>query len=228
MNRHKLVATIFDAIEMQKSIEDVVLPLAALVDSAALKADVEVQRHPLGFVALSWALSPARVVRLHLWSREFDWAQSEELQIHDHTFAFTSAVLLGEVRNDEYRLEMDDYSGRSLFSTDYSAGQSHLKLQSRGVVPAITSSDAYKAGRFYSVSPGVLHRTTLLSEVGLTALAARYDTASKAGARVIGPDAQAELDFDRSTDGEMRVQFLSMAQALLRKAHSSRGISSGR
>lgn len=223
MTAQSIVLDIYSAIEDAKSVKKVARLVRQLLNSSG-DENVPVvpvpiaQRHPLGFFALSWPIDQLRVLRLHYWSKHFDWTQSDYFQVHDHTFGFTSAVISGRIRNDIYSIH-DDVHGSTLYITSYEQGESRLSPQPDRVVPILESSHSYDSGSFYKMSPGAFHRSVLESDSGLTILATSYQSMSRDGARVIGLDSNDRLAFQRSAlDDHLVEQVMFSIREVFRKS----------
>lgn len=158
------------------------------------------QQHPLGFLCIRWNLDLNRSVRIHIWNRKFNWTQSPNWPIHDHIFSFKSAVLAGLIQNKTYeQLQMSNRRTWNLFEVEYSSQCSKLIPQSRAVALRIFSASLQPTGSAYELPAGVLHRSTLRSDVAITALATTTEPALTLKPRVVGALTQTALEFDRST-----------------------------
>lgn len=178
----------------------------------------KVQRHPLGFLALVIRKGQeSSSLRIHLWSKKFNWTQSNEFEIHDHVFNFLSCVLSGELRNEIYSTQ-ESSKGYRVFKTHYSEGASHLVRQ-RGFVKLLRDGESiHQAGSFYEMRSEILHRTVLVSHQGITALSVKYPSTRNEGAIVIGNDRLVQLDFERSPKDEFeRIEWLNEISSELEK-----------
>ncbi len=82
-------------------------------------------RHPLGFFACRWSLGEGRSLRIHLWSKRFEWAQEPGWEIHDHVFSFSSLLLVGELRNSVYDIDATPSADRySVYEVLYDGSES--------------------------------------------------------------------------------------------------------
>ena len=218
MKPRSVIEETFAAIRQSSSVEEVVRLAGKTFRSSFQNAGREpaLQLHPLGFLALTWQVDELRALRLHYWSRSFDWAQSNELQIHDHTFEFRSAVLLGRIRNHIYSIR-PSVGEQVLYLTGYTGQKSLLHPQQERVATVLESNRAYEAGSIYRMPAGVLHRTELESDQALTVLATQYASVVRDGARVIGSAHARSAAFSRSTISSDRRRMLiaSVAEALV-------------
>jgi hypothetical protein len=158
------------------------------------------QRHPLGFFAFKWELGEGRSLRLHLWSKKFDWAQAPGWEIHDHIFSFTSLLLAGSLRNRVYDIyEAPSADGNySAYEVFYNGSQSSMKLIREGVSLTVMTDTKESTGNFYSMDAGVLHSTDLIVEPALTVLATFADRAVPIAPCVISLHRNHLVHFDRS------------------------------
>lgn len=209
MNSKSLIKATFEAIDESMSFDKVMRLTNETFLAGTTDADSQpvLQLHPLGFLALAWPIDDFRVLRLHYWSRIFDWAQSDDLQIHDHTFEFKSAVLLGRIRNEVYSIQRD-VNGEIVYLTSYDGQKSLLHPQQERVAVLLESRELCDEGSIYSMPAGLLHRTELDSEEGLTVLATKYASATRNGARVIGGSRDGGHVFKRSAVDEIRSNLL--------------------
>lgn len=193
------IESTFAAIEAEEPVVKVIELVARLLDSARHSGDSQsvLQLHPLGFVALVWPIDDVRILRLHYWNRGFAWGQPSEFHIHDHVFEFRSAVLLGSIRNDIYSVH-SDVDGRVMYVTEYDGQRSILNPLRDRFLPVLEASETHIRGDVYRMPAGVLHQTELLSPHALTALASRYSSTRKNGARVLGDDSGASRAFTRT------------------------------
>jgi hypothetical protein len=158
------------------------------------------QRHPLGFFACKWELEGGRTLRLHLWSKEFGWAQEPGWEIHDHVFSFSSLLLFGALRNRTYDIE--EASGTdaeySVYDVTYKGSESSMNLIRKSVGLKLTSDAEESAAASYSMNGGVLHSSDLMSERAMTVLATWTDQACPEVARVVSAHQHQRVAFDRS------------------------------
>jgi hypothetical protein len=159
------------------------------------------QQHPLGFLCLRWNLDAVRSVRIHIWDRGFDWTQHPNWPIHNHIFSFKSAVLVGSIQNKTY--EPVQHSNRrawEIYEVGYSKQCSVLTQQAHAVALKVSSSTLQPAGTSYELPAGILHRSTLRSDIAITALATTIDPVAALRPRVVGVSTRGNLSFDRFTD----------------------------
>ncbi len=221
MNIHRHVIEAFSAIENAIDTRNLASQLLQLFDETVGKDTPDspiTQIHPLGFFAVTWPIDEFRALRLHFWSRAFEWRQSTDLQVHDHTFWFTSAVLLGQVGNYIYSTRKNS-EGNTMYLTSYSRAESRLIPQADRVELVLQCSTNHPQGTVYQMPAGLLHKTVLESEVGLTALAATYKSSARDGARVVGSNDETTLSFARSViDSDQMRHLLFLTRNALTKS----------
>jgi hypothetical protein len=106
--------------------------------------------------------------------------------VHDHTFSFTSFVLYGEVRNDEYRVTENKAGENQLFSVEYEQGTSILRPSGVRVSCRLIHSEICKRGTFYRLSGRAYHATTVPKNDFAATLLLTTTNQNKT-AQVIGP-----------------------------------------
>jgi hypothetical protein len=123
---------------------------------------------------MRWAIEPSKTLRLHLWSRAFQWTQQPNWQIHDHIFEFRSLVLMGTLLNKCYTsVPLQDRPHRvyPLYEVAYDKNESHLHHSGSFLNIRLESIERVTNGGHYAVRRGVLHRTKLASEFAISLLA---------------------------------------------------------
>lgn len=178
--------------------------VAALLTCAARSSETlpgsAVQQHPLGFLAVRWQLDPVRTLRVHLWRRDFAWAQQPYWPVHDHMFNFRSLVLKGAVLNKTYEVDPARTARRrcGLYEVSYDGELSTLNPLPGDFVARVTQSKLQGVGSTYSLNAGVLHRSSLKSPLAITALATSTGDGVVSAARVVGAAARQRLTFNRA------------------------------
>ncbi|WP_148293170.1 hypothetical protein [Comamonas sp. B-9] len=163
------------------------------------KSRMTAQRHPLGFFACRWSLDECRSLRIHLWSKQFDWAQEPGWEIHDHVFSFSSLVLLGELSNCIYGINETSSADRySVFEVLYKDGESSMKNIRDDVELTMIEESVEKAVTLYSMEAGILHSSHLISEHALTVLATVDRGIVADSPRVISAHRRSSVAFNRS------------------------------
>ncbi len=168
------------------------------------------QQHPLGFFVCKWSLGGGRNLRLHLWSKDFDWTQEPGWEIHDHVFSFSSLVLLGALKSqtfetDELPLSDPRYS---VYEVGYKGANSSMNLVRSGVSLRLVTNTVESRGTLYDMPAGVLHRSELIADRAVTILAAQ-DAVTKLGApRVVSEHHREVVSFDRSPASKLDVSDL--------------------
>lgn len=179
-----------------------------------------IQYHPLGFFCVRWDLDDARSVRIHIWNRRFDWRQDPNWPIHDHVFSFKSMVLHGMVQNKTYSLADTSRNQPkwAIYEVSYGDQKSRMTPLQNAIGLRISGANRQPAGSMYELPAGVLHRSTLRSDQGITVLATKTDPARHNKPRVIGTSGRFELEFDRQTvNQENNLKIVENAIAWLAK-----------
>lgn len=183
-----LAEKIFEAVKRQdftSARTGAISLLETLSNSVHGNGDLKIEAHPLGFLCVRYPLSENRTLRLHLWSRSFQWQQRPNWQIHDHIFGFNSIVLDGVLLNKVYESETNDALSRwSIYYVAYEEKQSHLMETMQNVDLKIKHSELVRLGQVYSVASQVLHRTKLVSPTAVSLVAA--EAPSTGAPRVVG------------------------------------------
>jgi hypothetical protein len=152
----------------------------------AAPKDFIVRQHPLGFFWLSLTDRAAtRALRLHLWP-ENPVIQNPDFLVHDHAFSFSSFVLHGEIRNDEYEVTENNEGKKQLFKVEYDQANSLLRPSGVRVNCRLAHSAICKTGTFYSLSAQAYHATTVPENKFAATLVLTTAERTKT-AHVIGP-----------------------------------------
>lgn len=165
------------------------------------------QRHPLGFFACKWELGGGRTLRLHLWNKEFGWAQEPGWEIHDHVFSFSSLLLFGVLRNRTYDIEEapNNDAAYCVYNVSYKGAVSSMTPIRESVALKVTSNIEESAPASYVMNGGVLHSSDLLSARALTVLATWTDQTCPKVARVVSAHRCRLVPFDRAPFSRQRV-----------------------
>lgn len=180
------------------------------------------QQHPLGFFCLRWKLDEARSLRIHIWDRQFDWTQTPNWPIHDHVFAFRSAVLLGSIQNKTYESIQNTNRRRwGIYEVDYINQCSVLMKKSDTLALSVSSSIIQQAGSIYELPAGILHRSVLRSDLAISALAVTTNLAATFKPRVVGLLNSGKHQFDRfNIETGLTTRIVDKTIALLRESTS--------
>lgn len=204
----KLLINIYEALQSEQSDFDLQTAVIALMRSEAktlaMQSDTNLiaQQHPLGFLACRWLLGNGQALRLHLWSKEFGWAQEPGWEIHNHVFSFSSRILLGVLKNQVYEVDeitQPSCGGHTVYEVTYNDSESRMTPIRRGGVMRLISSSIESVGARYSMEVGVFHSSELISDRALTVLATYVDDASQIVPRVISTHQRESISFDRSS-----------------------------
>lgn len=159
-----------------------------------------VQFHPLGFLSFKWKVNAHKGLRVHFWSKKFQWAQTPYWPVHDHIFSFQSQVLFGKLLNRRYfdaASAVDDSKAYPVHTTYYAGAESILESSSDFLRLKSARPEVFKEGDFYRIPELIFHRTKLLSENAITVLATQ-ESQTKSRPRVVGARNNKTQVFDRS------------------------------
>jgi hypothetical protein len=206
MTYQQTLQNIHAAILSKKSTCDIRPDVIGLMRSEAdrltrqAESTMVAQRHPLGFFACKWALGEGRSLRLHLWNKQFEWAQESGWEIHDHTFSFSSLLLVGSLRNRVYDIDEKPSTsgGYSVYEVIYNGSESAMKMIREGIDLTVSTDTNESSEALYSMNAGVLHSSDLVSEHALTVLATSTDEIGPIVPRVISLHRYQLVAFDRS------------------------------
>ncbi len=186
--------------------------------AAQINAMGTAQKHPLGFFALRWNVGVNQVLRVHLWSKKFNWVQHPNWQIHNHIFEFDSLILHGTIQNKTYEKNERKKGRWCIYEVDYADQNSTLSHRSSNVALNLTGTTVQRHQSKYSLAAEVLHRSILRSETAITVLAARNTAQPDFKPIVIGTGNAKEFTFDRRVtshveSGMVLQQFLKILNA---------------
>lgn len=181
---------------------------------------IALQQHPLGFFCIRWNLDEARSLRIHVWDRRFDWTQTPNWPIHDHVFAFRSAVLRGAIQNKTYDLIQNTSKRRwEIYDVNYINQCSVLTPRAFTNALRVSGSTLQPAGSTYELPAGILHRSTLRTKSGISALATTTNLTAPVKPRVIGALGSTGHSFDRlKADARVTAKIITQAISLLRES----------
>ena len=162
------------------------------------------QHHPLGFFCIRWNLDLYRSVRIHIWSRDFNWAQEPNWPIHDHLFSFKSVVLYGRIQNKTYAIDSKNTGPRNwtIYEVSYNDQSSAMSPKSNSIGVRTLTSSCQHSSSSYELPAGVFHRSTLRSRHAITVLATATETSANQTPRVIGTKSNTTLTFDRQSNND--------------------------
>lgn len=160
------------------------------------------QHHPLGFFCIRWNLDLSRSVRIHIWSRDFNWTQEPNWPIHDHLFSFKSVVLCGHIQNKTYAIDSKNTGLRNwtIYEVSYNNQSSAMSPKINSIGVSTLTSSCQHANSSYELPAGVFHRSTLRSSYAITALATATESSANPTPRVIGTKSDTTLTFDRQSN----------------------------
>jgi hypothetical protein len=164
--------------------------------SSAL-ANVTLQRHPLGFRVARLMSEGTNSLRLHIWPISSQSAQPG-FEIHDHTFAFKSHVLLGELQQAVYSVIGSNAPEYSLYNVHYDQSGSILIKSGDGVAVSDIERTTLRTGDTYELGAEIFHRL----DVGISNSAATLLLTTQVGGvpRSLGPlDGPDTIRFERSS-----------------------------
>jgi hypothetical protein len=114
--------------------------------------------HNNGFLKIILATSPDYQVRLHVWDCREGEGEAVRESVHSHTADFSSMIILGAYRHEQFR-EMPD--GDAYYSYGYRAfrGARSFSLTDTGVKHLQRVSDGrLPRGTIYTLAGDILHR----------------------------------------------------------------------
>jgi hypothetical protein len=115
--------------------------------------------HPLGFYSFNLCkLSENENIRLHIWKNK-SALQNSELLIHNHIFNFKSLVLLGKIKNYNYKIYKDLEKNGYLYEVNYSTNGSILKPLDKGYNLINESIQEIEQGNYYQLHYDKFHKS---------------------------------------------------------------------
>lgn len=207
---------IYAAVQEQRPADMVIGDVVALLRSLASgdphqsKQEMVTQQHPLGFFVCKWSLGEGQTLRLHFWSKDFQWAQEPGWEIHDHVFSFTSLVMLGRLRSRTFEISDSPIATprHTVYEVSYTDKDSAMVQSHSGVSLCLKTDTVEETGTSYTMSAGVLHCSELISGVALTILAAKDETTDFAAPRVVSEHQMDKVNFNRAPSAELNVSGL--------------------
>lgn len=151
----RLLTNIYEALQSGHSDFDLKTAVISLMrseaENLAMQSDTNMiaQQHPLGFLACRWLLGNGRVLRLHLWSKEFGWAQEPGWEIHNHVFSFSSLILLGVLKNQVYEVNeitQPCCGEHTVYEVSYNDSESRMTAIRRGTMLKLISNSTESVG----------------------------------------------------------------------------------
>lgn len=119
--------------------------------------------HPLGFVSCEILNDPGNIiVRVHYWPKGERRTKNPDWPIHTHVYDLSSLVLMGRVRDQQFREKQG--SEYAVFSVSYSGENSAISWTGRNVAAELLVDEYHAAGEEYTVSVGTFHQTHVPQE----------------------------------------------------------------
>lgn len=170
--------------------------------------------HPLGFVSCVVRDEPnLLMVRVHYWPKAERRTKSPDWPIHTHKYDLSSFVLMGSVRDMQYRTESNG-SEYAIYSVSYHGENSAIAPSKREVSVVRIVDEMHCVGDEYSVPVGVFHQTFVPLDnnaMTLVALSNFQDT----DALVLGNLGDKSFPYDRLPFDKISF-WASVSEALMR------------
>lgn len=151
--------------------------------------------HPLGFV--SCLISPQKGdynIRVHYWPRGDRRTKNPNWPIHTHSYALSSLVLAGNVRDIQYR--MVEGREHSAYKVNYFDGGSEIVKTGTTMSLSESVNRIHGSGGQYSVEQGVFHQSMVELDEKAVTLVALSEMSSNAPL-VLGTDAEVRYPYER-------------------------------
>lgn len=138
---------------------------------SVLAASCQPLWHPLGFVSCVIRDEPrCLVVRVHYWPKHERRTKNPDWPIHTHVYDLSSLVLMGRVRDVQYREKSG--SEYAVYSVSYKDADSSIGRTDRDLSIELSVDQYHVAGEQYFVPVGSFHQTMVPSdETALTLVA---------------------------------------------------------
>lgn len=118
--------------------------------------DIQPYWHPLGFVSCLLHKDDIEVVRLHYWPANDRRPKTPNWPIHTHIFDLKSTILMGQLRDRQYRLIHGNAS--TVYAVRYDGIHSTIVPTDRQTDIAVTL-DRPAQGHQYCIAAGTFHET---------------------------------------------------------------------
>ena len=151
--------------------------------------------HPLGFVSCLISSKKGDYdIRVHYWPSGDRRTKNPNWPIHTHSYALSSLVLTGKVRDIQYR--MVDGSEHSAYKVNYFDGGSEILKTGTTMALSESVNRIHGSGGQYSVEQGVFHQSLVeLNEKAVTLVA--LSEMSGNPPLVLGTDAEVRYPYER-------------------------------
>lgn len=128
------------------------------------------QKHPLGFKYHKLGkISSFAEFRLHFWINTDD-IQDKDLQVHDHSFNFTSFVVNGQIINTKYKPIQKPNSNGYIYEVKFENEKSDLILNKKDCYLHEAEISIVNQGEFYKMVSNEFHETKNIEEFTITLL----------------------------------------------------------
>lgn len=126
------------------------------------------KKHPLGFYYIKFFNADNLIeFRLHIWN-DFDNNDLNILQIHNHSFEFTSLVLTGSIKNILYSIKSCNKAAGFLYNVRFKNGKDRIYLNSNNTLLNEIKTDVINKGSFYSIKINEFHKSVTLDDFSIT------------------------------------------------------------
>ncbi|MBK3848299.1 MAG: hypothetical protein KKD27_03945 [Gammaproteobacteria bacterium] len=152
--------------------------------------------HPLGFVSGTFIRHEISKARLHIWPTD-NKKQIGGLEVHDHTFDFTSWVIQGTIESQTFTPENNGELSVA-YCTTYTGSESVLTKTSKRISITHQVPLILRAGDKYFFEAGRLHRSRVLGKNPAVTVLITAEGKTESPL-VLGPEAgQIEYRYQRS------------------------------
>jgi len=116
--------------------------------------------HPLGFFYSAIQVDDLRDLRFHVWPTTWSIPELQDGgELHDHNFGLTSAVIKGELCNENFDAT-EALNGRyNVLTVAYDGVGSKVKLSGTRVNLTLRDRSLQSEGSIYHVPAGTIHQT---------------------------------------------------------------------
>jgi hypothetical protein len=167
-----------------------------------LATDCQPLWHPLGFVSCVIRDEPRdRLVRVHYWPKDERRTKNPDWPIHTHVYDLSSLVLMGRVRDMQYRKKRG--SEYAVYSVSYKDSDSSISRTGQDLSIELSVDQYHVAGQEYLVPVGSFHQTMVPPDESALTLVVLSNFQDKAPLVLGQPGNQSypynRIAFDRGT-----------------------------
>lgn len=151
--------------------------------------------HPLGFVScVIYSVKGEYDIRVHFWPKGERRTKNPDWPIHTHSYALSSVVLKGRVRDLQYKVV--DGSDHSAYKVNYFDGGSEIVKTGTTMALKESVNTIHETGEQYTVEQGIFHQSCVdLDQKAVTLVALSEMTRN--APLVLGSDADARYPYER-------------------------------